>query len=359
MDAIETANIPGQPIDEIKRLLQFVVVGGGPTGVEFAAELSDFIHKDLKRWYPNLSKYFSVTLVQSADHILNTFDEKISIYTAQKFSRSNIEVLCNHRVNEVTPKEIVALDRKTKEIKHIPYGVCVWSTGLKQRSLIAKAKAKLEDQKHKIALITDPFMRVKGAKNVYAIGDCSEIEVPLLHGRMRELFEESDLNGDGSLSKEEFDQMIRRISHAYPQLQFYSQKISQFFDEVDTNKDGILSIDEFEAGLIKADNTLKSLPSTAQVASQQGDYIAQSLNKIIRGAEPEPFTYVHRGFFAKVGATDAVADIPFMGGPLSGLMPWYMWSAVYLSKQYSLRNKVYIAFDWIKIKLFGRDVSRF
>jgi NADH:ubiquinone reductase (non-electrogenic) len=42
MDAIETANFPGQPAEEINRLLNLVVVGGGPTGVEYAAELSNF-----------------------------------------------------------------------------------------------------------------------------------------------------------------------------------------------------------------------------------------------------------------------------------------------------------------------------
>lgn len=36
------------------RLLHFVVVGGGPTGVEFSAELSDFIHQDLIRYYPHV-----------------------------------------------------------------------------------------------------------------------------------------------------------------------------------------------------------------------------------------------------------------------------------------------------------------
>lgn len=359
MDAIETANIPGQPLHEVKRLLQFVIVGGGPTGVEFAAELNDFIDQDLKRWYPNLAQYFAVVLVQSADHILNTFDEKISEYTADRFRRKSIQVLCNHRVNEVSPNEIVALDRKAKEIHRIPYGVCVWSTGLKQRSLIATIQSKLKNQKHQIALLTDTYLRVKGVDNVYAVGDCAEMELPRLHSSMRQLFDESDINGDGMLNREEFHQMIQKASHAYPQLQFYSKKVSKFFEETDTNNDGVLSVEEFEAGLLKADSFLKSLPSTAQVAAQQGEYLGKSLTQLARGEEVKTFTYTHRGFFAKIGAADAVADIPLLGGALGGLLPWSMWSAVYLSKQYSYRNKVYIAFDWIKVKLFGRDVSRF
>ena len=54
MDAIEAAQFPGQSEPEIERLLHMVVVGGGPTGIEYAAELHDFLVEDLLRWYPSL-----------------------------------------------------------------------------------------------------------------------------------------------------------------------------------------------------------------------------------------------------------------------------------------------------------------
>ncbi|KAJ1552141.1 NADH:ubiquinone oxidoreductase, partial [Nowakowskiella sp. JEL0078] len=47
MDCLETACFPGQSDKEIRRILHMVVVGGGPTGVEYAAELHDFLHDDL------------------------------------------------------------------------------------------------------------------------------------------------------------------------------------------------------------------------------------------------------------------------------------------------------------------------
>lgn len=52
MDSIESAAFVGQPEDEVDRLLHMVVVGGGPTGVEYAAELHDFLKEDLLDWYP-------------------------------------------------------------------------------------------------------------------------------------------------------------------------------------------------------------------------------------------------------------------------------------------------------------------
>jgi NADH:ubiquinone reductase (non-electrogenic) len=52
MDCIETAGFPDQAPEEIDRLLHMIVVGGGPTGVEYAAELHDFLVEDLTTWYP-------------------------------------------------------------------------------------------------------------------------------------------------------------------------------------------------------------------------------------------------------------------------------------------------------------------
>ena len=55
MDCVETASFKDQSDEERKRLLHMVVVGGGPTGVEFAGELQDFFEQDLKKWIPDIA----------------------------------------------------------------------------------------------------------------------------------------------------------------------------------------------------------------------------------------------------------------------------------------------------------------
>ena len=57
--------------EERKRILHFVVVGGGPTGVEFAAELHDFVNEDLVKLYPAAKGSVRITLLEASDHILN------------------------------------------------------------------------------------------------------------------------------------------------------------------------------------------------------------------------------------------------------------------------------------------------
>ena len=97
IDLVETASIPGQSKDEIQRLLHFVVVGGGPTGVEFAAEVRDFVREDVAKIYPRIRDQVTVTLVQSQDHVLNTYDQQISNYTEERFKLDEIDVVMNSR----------------------------------------------------------------------------------------------------------------------------------------------------------------------------------------------------------------------------------------------------------------------
>ena len=97
IDLVETACIPGQSVAEQNRLLNFVVVGGGPTGVEFAAEVQDFLREDVGRIYPQITGKVKVTLVQSNDHILNTYDQSISEYTEKQFSSDKINLITNSR----------------------------------------------------------------------------------------------------------------------------------------------------------------------------------------------------------------------------------------------------------------------
>lgn len=97
IDLVETASIPGQSQAEQERLLHFVVVGGGPTGVEFAAEVQDFLREDVSRIYPGIHDKVKVSLVQSRDHILNTYDQTISEYTEKQFSSDKINLITNAR----------------------------------------------------------------------------------------------------------------------------------------------------------------------------------------------------------------------------------------------------------------------
>jgi len=74
---LELAEAPGLEEKERRRLLQIIVVCGGPTGIEFAAELQDFVADDLTAWYPRSAAKLQVTLLEAADEILSGFNAQL------------------------------------------------------------------------------------------------------------------------------------------------------------------------------------------------------------------------------------------------------------------------------------------
>jgi NADH:ubiquinone reductase (non-electrogenic) len=149
--------------------------------------------------------------------------------------------------------------------------------------------------------------------------------------------------------------------------------------------DATLDRAEFATMLATIDAGLRALPATAQVAKQQGDYLAG----LFRAADLRPeavgtgggaaasngaaasaaaaaadpladaprFAYTHRGSLAYVGRDRAVMDVPLVG-PVMGLLAGLAWRGFETFSQISLRNQLMVTGDWVRTKLFGRDTSR-
>lgn len=94
------------------------------------------------------------------------------------------------------------------------------------------------------------------------------------------------------------------------------------------------------------------LPQTAQVAMKQGRYMSKVLSK----KTTKPFTFKSMGMLASLGSGAAIADLGTFR--LKGMFAWWFWKAAYLTRLVSFRNKVSVAFDWMKVRLFGRNTAR-
>ncbi|KNE66277.1 hypothetical protein, variant 1 [Allomyces macrogynus ATCC 38327] len=290
MDCIETAAFPGQPDDEIRRLLHMVVVGGGPTGVEYAGELHDFLRGEVDKWYPEIAPHLKITLIEALPHVLPMFSREMIEYTEKSFADMNIDLLANTAVQEVRAKELVVKDTKSGATREVPYGMLVWATGNTMRPVIKDLQARFADkgQSNRRGLVVDEYLRVAGMPDVWALGDC----------------------------------------------------------------------------------TATAFAPTAQVAAQQGTYLARQLNDLARTnrtgndilATCPPFDYKHRATLAYIGDERGVSDVslPFWSNMVSfaGYQSYLFWRSAYLSNLYTLRNRALVAFDWTKEKLFGRDISR-
>lgn len=78
-ERLEQAMHPSTSPEQRKHLLSLAIVGGGPTGVEFAAELHDFVVQDVYRLYPELKGTVTIKAYDVQQHILSSFDECVSL----------------------------------------------------------------------------------------------------------------------------------------------------------------------------------------------------------------------------------------------------------------------------------------
>lgn len=84
--------------EELRGALRFVVVGGGPTGVEFAGTMSDFLFNEVLRNYRHMMPFTEVCLVQSGGSILPAFDKVLQDRAAENLATLNVHVMTGVRV---------------------------------------------------------------------------------------------------------------------------------------------------------------------------------------------------------------------------------------------------------------------
>lgn len=375
---LELACLPTTSDEERRRLLSFVISGGGPTGVEFAAELYDMLNEDLLNSFPRLLRNeVSVHVIQSRGHILNTYDEALSVYAEKRFEHDQVEVLTNARVREVHPDKIIFTQMEDGKlvVKELPMGFCLWSTGVAQTELSRKLATKLGDfQNNRHALETDSHLRLIGAPlgDVYAIGDCSTVQnniadhlTTFLRGMA---FEQGKDPDKLHITFQDWRGVAQKVRKRFPQAAGHLKRLDKLFQEYDKDQSGTLDFGELHELLVQIDSKLTSLPATAQRANQQGQYLGRKFNKIAAAipgfranevdfgdldeAVYKAFEYHHMGSLAYIGNA-AVFDfggLNFSGG----LMAVYLWRSIYFAQSVSIRTRILLAMDWTKRAMFGR-----
>ncbi|CAH9099280.1 unnamed protein product [Cuscuta epithymum] len=376
IDCFEKAVLPELSEDERRTNLHFVIVGGGPTGIEFAAELHDFVHEDLVKIYPSVKDLVRITIIQSGDHILNTFDERISTFAEKKFQRDGIEVLTGCRVVSVTDESLNMKIKSTGENISVPHGIIVWSTGVGTRPVVTDFMEQT-GQANRRALATDEWLRVKGCEGVYALGDCATVDQRKIMEDITTIFEAADKDRSGTLTQEEFEDVIKDVIIRYPQVELYMKskhllEVADLLNDDEGNKQGKIDIEVFKLALSHVDSQMKSLPATAQVAAQQGTYLSRCFNRWEHcKSNPEgprhfkstgrheflPFRYKHFGQFAPLGGEQAAAELPGDWVSMGHSTQW-LWYSIYASKQVSWRTRYLVVGDWTRRFIFGRDSSR-
>lgn len=301
IDSFEKAAIPNVTDAERKRLLSFLLVGGGPTSCEFAAELHDFVKHDVKRMYQDLLPFVRITLVEAGPALLGPFDSALQDYAHGLFRKRDIDVRLGTAVIGVEDfqgenfrfpgRRAMLSDGSTLE-----FGTMVWSAGLAPRTFTETLDNILERHPRNKRILVDDYLRVKGHEgSIWAIGDAA------------------------------------------------------------INENGV------------------PIPQLAQVARQQGIYLADVFNGKKKEDE-KPFSFFSLGSMAFMGDNQGIYDGSSVGAPsnaneksalqtmfpkVTGVLALLLWRFAYWGRQTSTANKILIPVHWFKSYVFGRDISRY
>jgi NADH dehydrogenase len=145
--------------------LTFVVVGGGPTGIELAAAIQDFVRKALVRDYPSLMSQTRVLLVEAQDALLSGMKAKMSELAISRLRSRGIEVLLKTRISKAWSAGVQTADGQT-----IPTRTVIWVAGVKPVDVVES----LPFEKAKGGrIVVNRYMEVPESPGVYVLGDCA------------------------------------------------------------------------------------------------------------------------------------------------------------------------------------------
>ena len=152
-------------------LLSFVIVGGGPVGVELASSLRDLVEDSLRRMYPELDlvRQVSITIIDAGDRLLRAMDVRLTRIAAARLAQQRIHVVLETVVSDVGDGVV-----RTKSGGEFRGRTIVWAGGVRTHPLIADLDGVALGRDKRV--IVDRTFRAGGRDDVLSFGDAAWFE---------------------------------------------------------------------------------------------------------------------------------------------------------------------------------------
>ncbi len=150
--------------ERVARLLNVVIVGGGPTGVELAGALAEMKKFILPKDYPELDfSRMHIYLLEASDRLLNGYSEKSSQKALEYLTELGVEVRLKAFVKDYDGQRVLLADGTTLDTETL-----IWAAGVKCNPVPG-----LPDHVYGKAnrLLVDEYNRLQGFENIFVIGD--------------------------------------------------------------------------------------------------------------------------------------------------------------------------------------------
>lgn len=285
-----------------RQLLTFVVIGGGPTGVELAGAIGEMSRFTLARDFRNIdTKLTRVILIESGPRILSMFSEKLASRATRDLEKLGVQVWPNTLATDIDEHGVQAGPER------IASSTVLWAAGVRG--------VEIEGQRQQ-GVAADRGGRVETDSRGRVAADCEgHVEVDR-GGRV-----ETD-----SGTRVAVDRGGRVI----------------------VNED--LSIPGHPNVFVAGDQacfthqTGSPLPGTAPVAIQQGRFVAETIRRDLAGRPREAFRFVDKGQMATIGRSRAIVEIGKLR--FSGWLAWVTWLVVHVYFLVGFKNRLLVVLHW-------------
>jgi NADH:ubiquinone reductase (H+-translocating) len=256
--------------DERQALLNFVIVGGGPTGVELSGAMAEMKKYILPRDYPGVDfSRLTIYLLEGSPNTLNAMSEPAKAKSREYLEQLGVIVRTNTVVEDYDGETVRLKGGETIATRNV-----IWAAGVIGNHLEGIPATSLVRGNR---LKTNRYSEVEGLDGIYAIGDIAWMPTP-----------------------------------KYPNGQ----------------------------------------PQLANVAIAQAANLARNFIRELHGKPPKEFEYRNMGTMATVGKRKAVVDLPHFR--FQGFFAWLTWMFVHLMLILSVKNKLFIFFNWM-MSYFAND----
>src|ERR1022692_291471 len=148
--------------------LQFVVIGGGPTGVELAGTLAEIAHHALNREFRNIDpRQTRILLIEGSHRVLAAYSEELSRKAEAQLHRLGVEVRTSHMVTRIEPGAVWVGDEK------IATPVVLWAAGVAASPLGRKLGVPVDRAGR---VLVNPDLSIPGHPQVFVIGDLAALQ---------------------------------------------------------------------------------------------------------------------------------------------------------------------------------------
>lgn len=256
-------------LEKRRAWLTFVIVGGGPTGVELAGALGELAHKTLKNDFRSIDPTEAkILLLEGLERVLPSYPPDLSAKAEQSLIQLGVTVQTKTMVTEIQDG-LITFHHGDGQPEQLKARTILWGAGMKASPLgqiLAERTGAALDRAGRV--MVEPDLTLAHRPDIFVIGD------------------------------------LANYSHQGE----------------------------------------KPLPGVAQVAMQQGQYVANLIQRRLKGESLPPFHYQDRGSLAVIGRNAAVADLGFL--KFGGFLAWLIWIFIHIAYLIEFDHRVLVMFQW-------------